>query len=120
MWVVVSNGALAVFHLYDWTNGVTDLVYFQDKVDLYLFLIRGNHVQAGSEYQTIIRAINVFLRHRKAPKLRYMIKSYPLPTSQGALSTEPSLRLGGSTGFSSICSRSDPDHIRVTSAWALR
>lgn len=38
--LAVHFNILSVFHLCDWTNGVTDLVYLQDKVGLYLFLIK--------------------------------------------------------------------------------
>lgn len=34
------NAVLVVFHLCDWTNGVIDPVYVQEKVRLYLFIIR--------------------------------------------------------------------------------
>ena len=39
--------------------------------------------------------LSIYSRHRKAPKLKYVIKRYPLATTLGALGIEASLRQGG-------------------------
>lgn len=57
--------------------------------------------------KTIIRAINVFKRHRNALKLRYIIKRYPFATKLEALGTESLLEHEVFTSFNFFWGRSD-------------
>lgn len=85
---------------------------------LYLFLIWLHHVQVVSECQNYHQVYwCVSKTQRKTSKFRYIIKRYP---PLGALGKEvsQSRRFSQASILSGIWS--DPDHIRVTSAWGSR